>query len=114
MVLTPFSKALCVSIQLISESRILLVIYFSSHKSLVYRGMHLEAEVILSFWMVCSAFTIYTLWIVRYFFSSVLSFFRAVSKLGLMMRWRGMRNLHISSSAFSVPSMKALIWSCFL
>ena len=56
----------------------------------------------------------YLLWVVRYLVSSVWSFFMAVSMFGLVVRWRGMRNRHISSSAFSVPSMKALMCSCFL
>jgi len=36
----------------------------------------------------------------------------AVSMFGFVVRWSGMRNRHISSSAFRVPSMKALMCSC--
>ena len=38
----------------------------------------------------------------------------AFSMFGLVVRWSGMRKRHISSSAFRVPSRKALMWSCFL
>ena len=37
----------------------------------------------------------------------------AVSMFGFVVRWSGIRNRHVSSSAFRVPSMKALMCSCF-
>jgi len=57
---------------------------------------------------------IHILFTVKYSLSNARSFFRAISKFGGTIKWRGKRNLHISSSAFSVPSMKALMCSCFL